>query len=984
MRWVPGAVAIPSTRWNWSTRSAVTVRWCRAEVAGAGMPPRFAGSSGRARSLTCWRPAFTGCPLPRRELLEVMACLGGQVDVDVLRVAGGRSAATLDEDLVAPLEDGLLVYEQDGPPAVRFRHDRVQEAAHSRLATDLQRELHLTVARRLAASAGLGMIAAEQYLQVSDALAAPGVADPGERRAAAELFVSAASMLTVLNPPSADRYLTAAMALLSDARRPGVAVGDPLLIAAQRQQHSVLYRMGRLTEADAVYELIAQHCDDPTELVEPACIQVASLSNRAQPRAALDLGLTLLRRLGVDVPEDITADVVQRYGEVTRWAAATARDADLTQPESSDPATRLTAVLLNGLCATAYFLEPAIMAWLLLESLRLWTDHGPNSALVATLGSAPPSTILMNNGYRTGYEISKHALSVGAARGYEPGTSFARHCFSLLAAPWFEPLEDSVHQSQLAREGLIRGGDLQMACFTYQTSPPALLDSAPTLDSCAVDVDAALAFATRTALPLRAGDVVCAALLFVARRAVVRTTGGQRPPVTTCPRGADPRRRPADGLLHLPDLAPSVTGLRTNLGQLRRRRRRSTCLRYPNRQRPCQHAIPPDPANPAGAARKTRAWGSFGDEEFDEDAHLASLGGNNQPVAFFHVYRALSAALFGNTPDLIRHATAAKGVLGHIVGFYPTALAHLLQGLALAERIRGADPVERPGLLAELDVCLMWLNARAADAPGNFGHLATLLTAERAWVNGDLALAAQSFDAARRDVRNRRRPWHQALITERAAEFNLALGLEQSASDLLAETRRQYSAWCATGKVRQLDERYPFLASTVRRPGPQSSGRGPTLPGPSVSTDDIDLLAILRASQALSSETSPGRLRARLGEVLRAMTGATAVLMAERVDGTDDWLVFDTESSTGYAVPLSEAAAMLPVTALRYAQRTGEPVLISDPALDDRFARDPYLSGLETVPSSWCRSPTGARCGRSWCWRTGSDWVPSPRAGWTQ
>ena len=188
----------------------------------------------------------------------------------------------------------------------------------------------------------------------------------------------------------------------------------------------------------------------------------------------------------------------QRYGEVTRWAGAPERAADLTRPESDDPVIRLTAMLLNGLCAPAFFLEPSIMAWLLLESLRLWTEHGPGPALVATLSSAPPSTILMNQGYRTGYEITKHVLSVGAARAYEPGTSFARHCFSVLAAPWFEPLEDSIHQSQLAREGLIRGGDLQIACLTYQTSPPALLDCAPTLDSCAADVDAALAFAART------------------------------------------------------------------------------------------------------------------------------------------------------------------------------------------------------------------------------------------------------------------------------------------------------------------------------------------------------------------------------------------------------------------------------------------------------------------------------------------------------
>ena len=91
-------------------------------------------------------------PPASRELLEVMACLGGQVDIDVLRAAGGRSAGTLDEDLVAPLEDGLLVNELGGAPAVRFRHDRVQEAAHSRLAPAIRRDLHLTVARRLAAT----------------------------------------------------------------------------------------------------------------------------------------------------------------------------------------------------------------------------------------------------------------------------------------------------------------------------------------------------------------------------------------------------------------------------------------------------------------------------------------------------------------------------------------------------------------------------------------------------------------------------------------------------------------------------------------------------------------------------------------------------------------------------------------------------------------------------------------------------------------
>ena len=295
-------------------------------------------------------------------------------------------------------------------PAEDDEEDHPGDIDHSR-ERDCSRVLH----RVILGTAGL-------TLAGNDALSQghPAVADQWERREIAGLFVNAAGMLCVLNPSSADRYLTAAMTLLDDECH-DAGSPDPLLVAAERQRHSVLYRMGRLAEADTVFELIERHCDDPIQLVEPTCVQVASLSNRAQPRSAVALGVTLLRRLGVDVPDDFTADVAERRDEVTRWAGAPERAADLTRRESDDPVIRLTAMLLNGLCAPAYFLEPSIMAWLLLASLRLWTEHGPTTALVATLSSAPPSTILMGQGYRAGYEITAHALQVGASRGYEPG-----------------------------------------------------------------------------------------------------------------------------------------------------------------------------------------------------------------------------------------------------------------------------------------------------------------------------------------------------------------------------------------------------------------------------------------------------------------------------------------------------------------------------------------------------------------------------------
>ena len=125
-------------------------------------------------------------------------------------------------------------------------------------------------------------------------------------------------------------------------------------------------------------------------------------------------------------------------------------------------------------------------------------------------------------------------------------------------------------------------------------------------------------------------------------------------------------------------------------------------------------------------------------------------------------------------------------------------------------------------LLSELDEVTRWLADRAADAPHNFLHLLRLLEAERAWAVGDFRGGVRAFDAALREVGERPRPWHRALITERAARFFLAHGIDHVGYDLLAQARQQYAAWGATAKVAQLDWAYPSLPPhRTRRPAAQ-------------------------------------------------------------------------------------------------------------------------------------------------------------------
>jgi signal transduction histidine kinase len=314
-----------------------------------------------------------------------------------------------------------------------------------------------------------------------------------------------------------------------------------------------------------------------------------------------------------------------------------------------------------------------------------------------------------------------------------------------------------------------------------------------------------------------------------------------------------------------------------------------------------------------------------------DEVPIDSYADNPLALLVTHITRGIAAAVFSDPVGLTQHAAAAMPLLAGAPGLYETAIARLLRGLALAEQSRATGGDERRDLLSELEELARWLAARAADAPDNFLHLLRLLEAERAWALGDFRAAALAFDTARRDVAGRRRPWHQALITERAARFHLAHGLERAGYDLLTEARQEYLDWGATAKVSQLDWAYPALR-------PQGSDRTADLPDgrSGMTTGTIDLLGILSASQALSSETSIERLHARVAKILSEMTGATGVDLLLWSDDRQDW-----------DIPEARSDGAVPMSVLRYVQRMPEPLVVSDATSDDRFARDPYFADLD-------------------------------------
>jgi predicted ATPase/signal transduction histidine kinase len=819
-----GVLTATAAGWRWD-EAAVSAYLARSELAGL--------LAGRVKAL----------PARSRQVVEAMACLGGRAELSVLQAAVGAPADVVEQAVAPALDEGLLVAEPGVQGAVRFRHDRTREGVVTRLEPQRRRALQLTMARRLAAVPELFAAAAGQYLPVADA-----IEDAAERRVVVGLLRRAVGQAALIGDYAQVNALLAAALRLID---PGETAA---LVEVYTDRHAALYGLGRLAEADEEYGMIEGLCATAADRAGAAAVQVRSLTYRSRFAEAIGLGIESLRELGIAVPAAgrLPGELDRQFGYLYRWLDHTDTAGELARPDITDPELLAATRLINAVLPACYVADPAALAWVSLDALRFWLEHGPAASLAGPVSHTAFVAVTLRGDYAAGHRALRRVLALSEARGYEPGTSQARFLLAMLAC-WFGPIENGVQAAKQAREGLIAGGDLANAGYTYHPTVYSMLDCAPSLDAFDTEVEAGLAF--------------------------VRHTGNEQA------------------------------------------RQWLDCYRWL-----------------AGVLRGESAAAVGEAAPADEHA--------DNPLALFHAHltRAIAAAIFDDPAALSRHTAAAMPLLSALEGVYPTAVARVLRGLALAGRARTSHGDERRGLLAELGELTRWIAGRAADAPDNFLHLLWLLEAERAWADADFRAAVLAFDAALREAARRQRPWHQALITEHAARFYLAHGAGHVGYDLLTEARQAYAAWGATAKASQLDWANPTLRPP---PGVTADEPGGILQRRStVTTGTIDLLGIVSASQALSSETSIERLHARVVQVLSAMTGATGVHLLLWNDERQDWLLPAPSGGTALASGPGHETAV-PMSVLRYAQRTCEPLLVADAIGDDRFARDPYFADTD-------------------------------------
>ncbi|KIG13417.1 PAS/PAC sensor hybrid histidine kinase [Enhygromyxa salina] len=283
-----------------------------------------------------------------------------------------------------------------------------------------------------------------------------------------------------------------------------------------------------------------------------------------------------------------------------------------------------------------------------------------------------------------------------------------------------------------------------------------------------------------------------------------------------------------------------------------------------------------------------------------------------------------------------------------------------------AAGVRGSlnDEDAREQMLWVMRLNLELLEGAAELAPANCVPRAAVLAAEVHAAEGNSIAALASYSTARRSAVEHQLPWVEAIALERSALYLRELGLEELAQGPMRDARARFASWGAFTKVAQLERLWPELVDAPSQTSPKPKRPDVAVePGSATSAHSqasnasraLDLASILKASQAIAGDIQLDDVVDRVMAIALENAGAErgALLLPGAAgfelaalcsaDGADS----DLGSSSGVLprpVPVESAAARVPVSLLRWVERTREPVILDDAATDMRFASDPYIA----------------------------------------
>ncbi|GIK40067.1 MAG: hypothetical protein BroJett011_39000 [Chloroflexota bacterium] len=311
------------------------------------------------------------------------------------------------------------------------------------------------------------------------------------------------------------------------------------------------------------------------------------------------------------------------------------------------------------------------------------------------------------------------------------------------------------------------------------------------------------------------------------------------------------------------------------------------------------------------------------------------------------MHKLILCYLFEDYEQAVELAHQSEQYLAGVPGIVSVVLHHFYDSLAKLAVYDRSDPDTRAAILQQVDQNQAKLKRWGAAAPMNYQHKFELVEAERCRVRNEWIEAMDGYDRAIAGAKENGYLQEEALANELAAKFYLGWGKAKVAQVYLQDAYDGYSRWGAVAKVEQLEQHYaqslaPRLAIKKRR----SPSKHVTSPSTSTASATLDLITVIKASQAIAGEIDLARLLQQMMRLVLENAGAQrAALLLERAG---NWVIEAQGEVNSPDFPVLQAldlrtSAAVPAAIVTHVAQTLTSVVLDDASRAEEFSHDPYL-----------------------------------------
>lgn len=305
--------------------------------------------------------------------------------------------------------------------------------------------------------------------------------------------------------------------------------------------------------------------------------------------------------------------------------------------------------------------------------------------------------------------------------------------------------------------------------------------------------------------------------------------------------------------------------------------------------------------------------------------------------------------LFGDYQLALEHLARAEAYLDGGPATLLLQLFYFYDSLARLAVYSQSKPQEQANILARVNSNQTKIQTWAEFAPHNHLHKYHLVEAEKHRVTESKYQAMEHYDTAIELAQANKFLNDEALANELAAKFYLQQEKPKFARVHFQEAHYCYSRWGAKAKIADLETKYPHFfnqSSTSQLVSNQFVSTplktAATITSPGIA---LDLATVIKASQAISGEIVLEKLLTSLMQILLQNAGAEkGYLILNRrgeflieAEGKSD----SAQTQVLQSLPLNDS--LLPLSLIQYVIRTRENVVLSNAAIEEKFARDNYI-----------------------------------------